>query len=108
MTSLLNAATLTQLTINPASRALGGAAARQSLSHVLVVPRTRRYNAVSLTESDTGLVRHLQQVGRAAARALLRADSQGANFRIPDRIPSGFSAANDPSRPSSPPLVARG
>lgn len=45
-----------------------------SLVHVLVIPRRRIYNAVTLTAADVPLVNHMRQVGWAAVRALLRAD----------------------------------
>ena len=53
---LVNSLALTPLTINPASRNHGRSAALMSLVHVLVIPRRRIYNAVTLTAADVPLV----------------------------------------------------
>lgn len=79
---LVNSLSLTPLTINPASFNHGHGAALMSLVHVLVIPRRRIYNAVTLKESDVGLVHHLQKVGHVAVRALLRADGRDGNGRV--------------------------
>jgi len=68
--------TKTPLTMNPTSLNRAGGAALMSHAHLLIVPRRRIYNAVTLKESDVALVRHMEKVGRAAVRALLRADGR--------------------------------
>jgi len=70
--------TKTPLTMNPTSLNLGSHAALMSHAHLLVIPRKRIYNAVTLTEADATLIRHLEAVGRAAVRALLHADGRTA------------------------------
>lgn len=54
--------TRTPLTMNPTSFNHGGNSALMSHAHVLVIPRRRIYNAVTLRESDAPLVRHMEQV----------------------------------------------
>ncbi len=68
--------TKTPLTMNPTSLNHGQGAALMSHAHVLIIPRRRIYNAVTLKESDVSLVRHMATVGRAAVRALLQADGR--------------------------------
>ena len=73
---LVNEMSLMPLTMNPTSLNQGHGASLMSLVHVLVIPRKRLYNAVTLKPEDAELVRHMQDVGRASVRALLRADGR--------------------------------
>lgn len=76
MQELTESLCLTPLTMNPVSSNQGKCAALMSHAHVLVIPRERKYNAVTLTSADVPLIRHLQLVGKACVRALLRADGR--------------------------------
>jgi hypothetical protein len=43
--------------------------------HVLVIPRSRKWNAVALQAADDSLLKHMDKIGRRLVSALARADS---------------------------------
>ena len=82
--------TRTPLTMNPTSLNKGKGAALMSHAHLLVIPRRRIYNAVTLKESHINLVKHMEKVGRAAVRSLLQADGCMPNGTVEplERVPA--------------------
>lgn len=49
--------------VNPPSVRLGGSSSLMSLVHVLVIPKKRIYNAMTITDDDTQLIKDMRQSG---------------------------------------------
>jgi hypothetical protein len=62
--------------VNPPCQRTGGERALMSLVHVLVLPKERIYNAVTLKPHHLPLIERMQSAGEAAVRRLLGGDRE--------------------------------
>ena len=60
--AMVNKLTLTPLALNPTSYHHGGHSALQSLVHVLVMPKQRIFNAVTLQRRHVPLIKHMRRL----------------------------------------------
>lgn len=73
--------------LQPVSFKRGGESGRSSLAHVLVIPKRRIYNAITLTKADTPLVLYMDAVGRRVLVALVAADSSAVGTTAANPAP---------------------
>lgn len=89
----------TVLTANPTSISLGGPGGASSHMHVLIIPRIRIYNALTLTKQHIPLLQHMETVGRRVVCQMSVAD----NYIVP--AIKANSETKQPPTPIQPPIL---